>query len=98
MENYWLNAKIHHLPACPECDAEREQPCVTERGAVRSPHNVRVKIAAGEITVKATKKKDARAGLNQVEVRVLRKGLKRAVDKAVERVRGNWGIKTRSNG
>lgn len=86
--NHRLNAKLHRLPQCPECGAPASEPCVTDAGAVRSPHNIRVKLAVGEVTIKQ-RKPPPRAGLNQVQAKVLRKGLKRALDRAIDNVQRN---------
>lgn len=49
--NHTLNAQLLKLPACPECDAEPEKPCVAFHGGTvpREPHRVRQRIASGEL-------------------------------------------------
>lgn len=50
--NHALNARLHNLPACPECGAAEAHPCVTKIGEAsyaREPHRSRERIAAGEL-------------------------------------------------
>lgn len=49
--NWAVSARLHALPACPECDAQRAMPCITRRGDAREPHRVRERIATGELFV-----------------------------------------------
>lgn len=48
--NHALNAKLHRLPECPECDALALLPC-TEHNRPREPHRVRLRIAAGDLFI-----------------------------------------------
>lgn len=59
MMNHKVNARVRKLPPCPECDARRSEPCVTESKAMREPHRSREKVVSGELLVVAVS--DARA-------------------------------------
>lgn len=48
--NHVLNAQLHKLPACPECNASVEAPCRTDRNAIREPHRSRMAVKNGELT------------------------------------------------
>lgn len=48
--NHRVNAVVHKLPECPECDAAALEPC-HERGLQREPHRVRQRVASGELFV-----------------------------------------------
>lgn len=91
-QNHTLNARLHKLPACPECGAAPSTPCADERGRLREPHNVRQKMADGELVVRPKKKKAPTAK----RVADVRKTLMRAVDNAVDDVRRFWGISNKA--
>ncbi len=57
--NHRANAWFHKLPACVECDAAANSPCVTPSGQAREPHRVRVRIKVGDLFV--ISEADARA-------------------------------------
>jgi len=56
--NHRLNARLHKLPRCLECNAVESCPCLTERGVVRAPHRVRELVASGQLL--AATREDAR--------------------------------------
>lgn len=49
--NHALNAEIHKLPYCPECNAQIGKPCTTVGGYLCAPHRIRGRIIRGEIEV-----------------------------------------------
>lgn len=91
-QNLHLNAKLHKLPQCPECSAPASEPCVGERGQLRDPHNIRARLAAGEVVIKERKAKKPPRQLERAQA--ARESLMRAVDNAVDQVRRTWGINT----
>jgi hypothetical protein len=49
--NHRVNARLHKLPPCPECNAFESNPCVTATGMVRGPHRIRERIADGDVVL-----------------------------------------------
>lgn len=64
--NHNVNAIVHKLPECPECGALPEKPCVAARGLFTpiAPHDIRLRVKAGEVFV--IEAEDARA-LNKLK-------------------------------
>lgn len=60
--NHTLNAKLHNLPPCPECEAAAGKPCVYSDTLrmTREPHRSRERIAHGELLYDDRLVRDAR--------------------------------------